>query len=238
MKYFFTVGINKYNSASFGGQKIDLNQCVNDALRAYNSIGLACDQRQLLEDENATKSEILANLEYYSKKVQPGDLFIYHQSSHGTLWYENNGSATTARLAHDGVIPDWQMAQVWAKFPAGVTIVTLSDLCHAESSQRELMPNTSELKARYMEYRGAITPKPTDLKITYLANLWHVSACKFDQVSWEDSKGGVFTTLLLKVINDTPVSKSINVILKDLKKIIQKQDPVLERIGKGKVPKL
>ena len=237
MRYLLTIGINHYLRSAFGGQNIDLKQCVNDATRAHRELSPFCDMVQLLDDENATRAEIIACLRYYAGQCKAGDTFIYHQSSHGTMWYNSDGSVTNARVAHDGVLADHQLAPIFASFAKGVTVITLSDLCHSESSQRDVIP--AGHRARFMEYRGNVPPKPTELKLNYAANIYHLSACKFDQVAWENEKGGVFTTLFLEVLKQTKGERSIKSILKTVARNIRNQDPVIEIINPTKkTPKL
>ena len=237
MKYFFGVGIDKYRPGAFGSQNIDLKQCVNDVQRAEAHFVQQSGQIQHLHNEDAIKGEILTNLRYYAEKLQSGDTLIYYQSSHGTNWYESDGKVTTARLAHDGVIADHEIASIWATVKKGVTVVTFSDLCFAESSQRDV--NLPDWKARSMEYRGAIPQKPTTLPVTYRGEFWHVSASRFDQVSWETSTGGVFTTLLLAILSQTKGERSLTAVFNTVKRNIQRQEPVLEKINpKRSAPKI
>lgn len=237
MRYFFGVGIDKYKHAAFGGQNIDLKQCVNDVRRAGAHFSASSNMVQYLYDENATKAEILACLRYYAEKLHTGDVLIYYQSSHGTSWHENTGEITNARLAHDGVIADHEIAAIWATVAKGATVLTFSDLCFAGSSQRHSMD--ASVKPRSIEWRGTVPMRPTALKIAYKAEFWHVSACRFDQVSYENALGGVFSTLLLSVLEQTKGERSVNTVLKTVQRNIKNQSPVLEKINpKRTAPKV
>jgi hypothetical protein len=181
----------------------------------------------------------MACLKYYAGQCKAGDTFIYHQSSHGTMWYNADGSVTTARVAHDGVLADHQIAPILASFVKGVTVITLSDLCHSESSQRSPFNPAEYARARSMEYRGAVPPKPTELNLNYAATIYRLSACQFDQVAWETAQGGVFTTLFLDVLKQTKGERSIKTIFKTVARNIRNQTPVLEIINPSrKAPKL
>jgi hypothetical protein len=239
MRYLLTVGINKYLRSAFGGQNIDLKQCVNDATRTHTALSPFCDMVQLLDDENATRAEIIACLKYYAGQCKAGDTFIYHQSSHGTMWYNADGSVTNARVVHDGILADHQIAPILASFVKGVTVITLSDLCHSESSQRSPFSPAEYARARSMEYRGNVPPKPTELNLNYAATIYHLSACQFDQVAWETAQGGVFTTLFLNVLKQTKGERSIKTIFKTVARNIRNQTPAIEIINPSrKAPKL
>ncbi|MGB8509288.1 MAG: caspase family protein [Pyrinomonadaceae bacterium] len=82
-KYAMLVGVNKYPGNP-------LNGCVNDvtSLREMliNNFGFAAENIVMLTDEQATRANILSNLDGFGAKLHRDDLFVFAYSGHGTLF--------------------------------------------------------------------------------------------------------------------------------------------------------
>ena len=84
-KYGLFVGINEYP-----GKDSKLLGAVNDAVKMQallvSKFGFDKQNTTLMTDRNATRANILQAFEDYRAKASAGDLFVFHNSSHGTLW--------------------------------------------------------------------------------------------------------------------------------------------------------
>ncbi|MDH3492581.1 MAG: caspase family protein [Acidobacteriota bacterium] len=84
-KYGLFVGINDYPN-----EKDKLKGAVNDAIRMQDVLvskfGFAKENTTLMIDRDATRANILQAFEDYKAKASAGDLFVFHNSSHGTLF--------------------------------------------------------------------------------------------------------------------------------------------------------
>lgn len=83
VKYAMLVGINKYPGNALSG-------CVNDVTHLremlITNFGFSAENIVMLTDENATRANILAELDGFSAKLHPNDLFVFAYSGHGTLF--------------------------------------------------------------------------------------------------------------------------------------------------------
>lgn len=85
-KYLLSVGINEYSQSP-------LNGCVNDAVSIMELLtggfGFDREQSRLLKDREATRANILQQIERYIRLTSKGDLFVFFFSGHGTLFPDN-----------------------------------------------------------------------------------------------------------------------------------------------------
>ncbi len=226
MNHALIIGIDKYKKSKFGD--IDLSQCVYDASRVADTI-FPNGPRIMLTNAAATKARALEELAAYASKLAPGDTLYYFQSSHGTYMDLTNGKRATGRVMHDAVLYDYEFFDVIKSYAAGVTVVTLSDMCHAESNSRNArLP----YRTKYVEVSEE--PKPHNLSIRGLkCGLLALSACGVNETAKEVpdgenyERGGVFTTALLRH-KDKGISAMRAAIAKDTQPFEQR--PRIERV--------
>lgn len=235
MKYILLSGINRYDRQKFGANN-DLKECVNDVMKFRYQLDPA-DKMVLLKDETATKQNILDALQEFSRVAEKGDTVIWHQSSHGT-YYDDAKGRINIRLAHDGYLYDYEIAEMMARFERGVTCLLFSDCCYSHSNSRDV-PEPG-MKARSVAYRGAppVIEWAQYVRNT-LATIYYLSACGPDQVAYESpSEGGYFTTKLIREMARSKRPRRITTIMNAVKKSLTVQTPTVEVINsKGaKIP--
>ncbi len=124
-RYGLFVGIDSYSNpgSNYSGS-------VNDAVGFRNTLLSDAslwdlDSTQMLIDEEATEAAIKAKLAYFAGIVQPGDLFVFYQSSHGG---QAGSTADTYLYCYDGeLFWDSELASSLSGFAAGVDIIVVID---------------------------------------------------------------------------------------------------------------
>lgn len=185
-----SVGVNKYGPAYGTGS--DLAQCVFDRDRmAKIAKAETCLK---YEDGNATFSNISQQIRAIAATAMPGERLYFSMSSHGTYTIQN-GKIVTALCFHDRPVFDFEMRELWALFPKGYEIVTFSDCCHAHSNQR--LPSEPGARRRSVELDSTVFPSmPATQGKPPKATLVNFSACGPNQVAFEFSSGGLFTSAI------------------------------------------
>jgi hypothetical protein len=142
------VGINKYPNP-----RNELRGCVNDIIDMQHFISethkvYERENIKNLTNENATKKEIVAQINWLIEGAQEGDQLLFHYSGHGaqtpTLFKtaEKDGlDEIICPYGYDGsnatTLRDKEFAILFAKIPKGVHFVWISDSCHAEDLSRD-----------------------------------------------------------------------------------------------------
>lgn len=208
------IGVNKYDRSYYGGN-IDLAQCVYDAERLYDysiSRGIQPKDAFAYLDKGATIEYFKDFMADAAKSLKKGDFLLITDSSHGT--YDDlveNGKVkrATAICLHDGILWDWEFRNLLKKFRAGVTVVWIADCCFSESNWRfirEAQPyNNARVRfTKLEEYPGIPVGATQGDKRNIKCKMFTYSSSNIYQVSYEDDKGGVFTTSLLSALDKEP----------------------------------
>jgi metacaspase-1 len=187
------VGINDYPG---GG---DLRGCVNDANAWANLLQdkFGFTEVKTLIDAQATKQNILDELNNLIAGTQAGDALVFTNSSHGTYVADNNGDETydEAVCAFDFNILDDELRQIFDAIPDGVRLTAILDNCHSGTGTRNPMD-----KKRFMspEARGGrtidlttATPKSPTVPQSLMKEVL-LTGCKDTEVSWDVKIGDTF----------------------------------------------
>ena len=135
------VGINDY---PYEGN--DLNGCVNDA-KAWADLliehyGFPQENVKLLLDADATKANILANLQSLVDGAKTGDMLVFTNSSHGMYVADTSGDEEKydeAMCPYDcetNLIVDDELREMFAKLAKGVGLFVISDSCFSGTVTR------------------------------------------------------------------------------------------------------
>lgn len=135
------VGINDY---PYEGN--DLNGCVNDA-QAWADLlvdhyGFPRENIKMLLDADATKANILANLEGLVTGAKTGDMLVFTNSSHGTYVADTSGDEEKydeAMCPYDcetNLIVDDELREMFTKLAKGVGLIIISDSCFSGTVTR------------------------------------------------------------------------------------------------------
>lgn len=239
MDHIFIVAINKYRRDIFGN--VDLRGCINDGNMAERFLPENANCRRL-DDEAATVQAITDTLGTFALECKKGDRFWFFTSSHGTAVDTPQGRHT-CRVAHDGILYDYQVAEQLARFQDGVTCIVMSDCCHSEGNSRTAMlPPEDGATKKVIEISKQVAGAVPEFtaKLKYKATIYHLSACKADQVAWEVSGSGRFTKMLDMLLFAYKAPVSLKTAFKALSTSITGQTPTLKTINgsKNPVPKL
>jgi len=258
-KYALLVGINKYEQSGN-----DLNGCVNDVEAMYKLLitqyGFKPDNIRMLINERATKQAILERLDWLTGIAKPGDLLVWHNSSHGSQIRDRNGDELydhqdeiLITYDHDWENPliDDDIAEIFKNIPNGAFLTFISDSCFSGSVDRVF--NESPTKIRYVHPPLDIAIRSYDRilpinkfgwkslnrsinDITYIENQRHMllSGCRDNQTSADATFNGKWHGALTYALLNSLQNNS-NLSWKDIhKQIIIK----LKTDGFTQVPQL
>ncbi|MEZ4910240.1 MAG: caspase family protein [Saprospiraceae bacterium] len=233
-KKALVVGVNDYAPIGTGGP--DLNGCVNDALDMANTLvlcGFSPRNIRLLTNYRATRSNILAYLNWLFKNSKSGDSLVFYYSGHGTRVANLNSDYEFDKLdeaicPHDyasaGVIADDTFRVLFQKsLKAGVNLEVIFDCCHSGTGTRVVpgQENLSEgLRARMIEpdaetlfytfhERELELPSINSRQMVTVKNMKHTlwAGCKDSQLSYESvingQTRGHFTREFCRVLRAT-----------------------------------
>lgn len=212
LRFALNVGINKYNASYYGGN-VDLQQCVFDATRLFDYANERGFLPILMTDKSATVANFKNKMAEYAKSLKKGDILLLSISGHGTYddYIPPKSKATkrlTAHCFHDGILWDYEMREILKKFKAGVKVIKISDCCFAESNWRFIRDGKpyNNARARYTKIpKVEILPTPTQGdKRSIRCNYFDYASSNIYQVSYEDERGGVFTTAILEALKKQP----------------------------------
>lgn len=251
------VGINKYPDP-----RNSLRGCINDILDLEHFIAVEnkvypSDQIKKLTDKDATKKNILLQLEWLLEGAEAGDQLLFHYSGHGAqlpckklttgIVEEVDGlDEIICPYNFDGTdasaIRDNEFGALFARIPKGVHFVWISDSCHAEDLSRDpialeedaaVFRNFAGLTLAAGAQRVAAPIAPLAPKTLQGALL---SACASHELSADayinHRFNGAFTHYLLKNLrkyaNNMPMQKIIQLVSKDLAENEYDQRPQTE----------
>ncbi|MBM5817331.1 MAG: caspase family protein [Cyanobacteria bacterium K_Offshore_surface_m2_239] len=133
------IGINDYP-----GTQHDLRGCVNDANDWAATLSARGFTVSKLLDSQATKAALVAGFNTLITSAKSGDSIAITFSGHGTLAPDTSGDETDgydeALCPFDihlgNVLLDDEIHQLFAKRPAGVRLLLISDSCHSGTVTR------------------------------------------------------------------------------------------------------
>lgn len=148
-KVSLSIGINNYP-----GSSNDLNGCVNDANDWQNLLKskFSFQDNTLLLDSQATKNNILKNLNKLVSKLGDGDVGVFTFSGHGTWVYDQGSDESDNRdeaiCAYDKNILDDDFRDVLSKLNPKARLTVISDSCHSGTVTRMMLSREMALRAK------------------------------------------------------------------------------------------
>lgn len=217
------IGIDRYPSPH------ELHGCVADARLWAETLTAFGFETDLLTDEAATRDGILNALGRFIDTSSAGDTLVIQFAGHGTQLDDIDGDEADdgqdealcpIDYPHGAFILDDDLRAVIAHLPRGVALTCFMDCCHSGTISRTLAPHQPaplpQAKARFVRstpamqdahraFRAVLPPLPAApggdqesmREVTF-------SACKPDQVAYENAGQGDFTrhaTAVLKRIS-------------------------------------
>lgn len=138
-KHALCVGINDYP-----GTGSDLSGCVNDANDWQAALAGRGYAVTMLLDANATRKNVLAALETLIASGKAGDSLVFTFSGHGSWIPDTGGDEIDQRdemicpydIMSNQYLLDDDLAEVFGRKAAGVSLFFISDSCHSGSVSR------------------------------------------------------------------------------------------------------
>lgn len=221
------VGIDAYSSRPLSG-------CVNDAQewrRTFKALGF--EEPKLLTNGEATRSAILGELSALLSSSRAGDVLAFQFSGHGTQLQDLHGDEAGGDTPDkdEALCPvdydqghyviDDDLAAIFDKIPAGVSVTVFADCCHSGSNTRlavgppptratggdvrsRFLPATDAMKKAHAAFRKSLggARGATSGRGAY-DNAREVlfAACKSREVALESDGHGHFTTNATRILS-------------------------------------
>ncbi len=225
------VGINQYSVRPLRG-------CVPDANRwAQILTTLGFESPTLLLDGEATRKAIMDALITLVTSSQAGDVVVFQYSGHGTELPDHNGdeSGQDTTKTDEAICPidftsgafiiDDDIAEIFARTPAGVNVTCFIDCCHSGTISRFAVGasdngslQTIDQRERFVIVEPAVEEAHIQFRRTLGRSLGAstrgpqtmreivFSACRSDEVAWETDGKGDFTTHATEILRSPSIS--------------------------------
>jgi metacaspase-1 len=228
--YSLHIGLNSVNPAHYSGWSGPLKACeadANDMEHIAQSQGYTKITKLLTAQ--GTRAGVINTLNSYATKLVAGDILFISYSGHGGQIPDYSGEEADNMdetwCLYDGQLTDDELKIQWNKFAKGVRIFVLSDSCHSGTVTRDALVRDSingKLgTARAMPSEVALKTY-RDNKLTYdkiqaavaasgiqyvmlndvQPNVRLISGCQDNQLSYDGTFNGLFTSNLLKAWNN------------------------------------
>lgn len=199
------VGINAYAERPLAG-------CLADVDSWRRVLGQAGFAVSLLLDAEATRANIVAELENLIATSRKGDVIVFQYAGHGTRLPDRNADEMDA--LDEALVPydygtgafllDDDLGQLYARLPDGVNLTCFMDCCHSGDNARVLfaderprfLPASPDMIEAHRIYRdkapgAARAFAPTvEAKPTFEVSF---AACSPTESAWESGGQGAFT---------------------------------------------
>ncbi len=190
------VGINNYDPTYLDQP---LSCCINDATEIRDTVMLGdpmlrwvSGNIQFKTDSQATKSAVRSALQTLASQSMPGDFVVYYQSSHG------GGSGLNSFICtYNAHYTDVELGADLALFRSSVKVVVILDACHSGGMFKGENPvwrfaenalaSCRAIQEQTAKSTGGAVPKDLGSNIAFM------TACDYDESSWEGSSHGVYT---------------------------------------------
>jgi hypothetical protein len=164
------IGLNKVNPAYYGGWEGELSGCepdANDMRTIAQSQGLKV---KTLLTPQATRDNVLEQLNDFANLLTSGDLLVVSYSGHGGQVPDLNGDEADGLdetwCLYDGQLIDDELYGAWMKFREGVHILVFSDSCHSGTVLRMTkrdMENPGPVRVRELDEMWKLQRVPPKL---------------------------------------------------------------------------
>jgi hypothetical protein len=235
--FVMAIGINKYQKSTY-----DLSFAVPDATGFIEAIKVASKDLfaevniTLLQDEKATKQNVLKELERIKPFVKQGDVFVFYYAGHGAMTIAAQGEQSVFNLVPNDVTNFYSTEMLKEK---GISTSELQKISKEMNAQKQLFvidACQSGGAVDALASRGALNEKE-------LANLarstgtYFLTASGSDQLAGEFAAlgHGVFTYAILQAFTGKAdgVNGDSKVSVKELSLFVENAVPNLSEKYKG-----
>ena len=209
------IGLSQY-SPSTGAAALDgVPHDVESAKRMAIAMGIPGNQIRLVQNQDATKENILKELRQLGERTRDGGRTFIYFSGHGTrYWDPSVNGCVEGLLTHDGqAITNAELAQATQKITSGADkVITMIDACHSGGVTSSKAATRSiggiEFKPKFTFKASSAADacsQPSNLKTRSLLgettrlgalqeNVVQITSSRPDEVSFDEpGKGGLAT---------------------------------------------
>lgn len=163
------VGLNTVDPAHYDGWDGQLTACEADALAMQDLAASEGFTPQLLLTHDATRKNVVAEIERAARDLNPGDMFLFTVSGHGgrvpDFNQDEDHDDDSQRMDETLCLFDFQIADdelymLWTLFKNGVRVLIMPDTCHSGSMARFGPTAPSELFGRTLDTNPMIRAMP------------------------------------------------------------------------------
>ncbi len=235
--YALHIGINKVDPSYYKNFIPPLAGCVNDMERmAELAASLQFEEVAKLANLQATKEAIEDAIGKMAGMAMPDDLVLITYAGHGAPIPDLDGDEADtydeAWVTANGFLLDDTLNQWFTTFKSGVRILLVSDSCHSGTMARALRGSSMRIQQRYQDQtlryvsldlveqvlaanasslNALLNTRKHTRSIKPMAAVKLLAACQDYQFAGEKqidgAVAGLFTTQLLKVIEETQGSR-------------------------------
>ena len=265
--YALLVGIDTYPRRQLSQCVNDVNK-MEEYLESISSNYSEVHTKKLI-NEQAKKDAIVSSIKYFLTKAEDDDVALFYYSGHGAqertagIFSDEHDGLLECLVAHYDadqtsgfLFADKEIRYLFSQFEYNPHLITIFDCCHSGDIVRAMGDDeenamikrlVGNFSARnYHEFIFSDKISDEMLQNTNLAqhipykNHIHLAACLSSELSWENEKGGVFTTYLIQLLNVAnsklnylDITKWAKIGLKEVTK--KKQSPTYSIQGEGKL---
>lgn len=235
--YVFAVGINTYEKSAY-----NLTYAVPDAKGFTEAIQVASkdlfmqNEVKLIENENATKENILKELVKFQSSIKQNDIFIFYYAGHGTMTSASEKDPAVFHLVPYNVTNLYSNDVVKEK---GISTLELQKISKDISAQKQLFVIDACQSGGAVEglaSRGALNEKEM-ANLARTTGTYFLTASGSDQLAGEFAAlgHGVFTYSILQAFTGLAdgVNKDNKVSVKELSLFVENNVPELSEKYKG-----
>ena len=167
------VGVNTVDPAHYDGWDGQLTACESDALAMQSLAESEGFKPELLLTRDATRQNVVEQIERAAKDLSPGDMFLLSVSGHGGRVpdfnqdedHDDDSQRMDETLClYDFQIADDELYMLWTQFKDGVRVLVVPDTCHSGSMARFGPTAPTELFGRAMPHDPRIRAMPLHIE--------------------------------------------------------------------------
>jgi hypothetical protein len=209
------IGLSQYSPSTGAATLEGVPHDVESAKRMAMAMGIPGNQIRLVQNQDATKENILKELRQLGERTRDGGRTFIYFSGHGTrYWDPSVNGCVEGLLTHDGqAITNAELAQATEKITSGADkVITMIDACHSGGVTSSKAATRSiggiEFKPKFTFKASSSADacsQPSNLKTRSLLgettrlgalqeNVVQITSSRPDEVSFDEpGKGGLAT---------------------------------------------
>ncbi len=175
----------------------------------------------VLQDEDATMGDVLAELNDKVNQSRAGDLLVFYFTGHGSHQDDTSGDESDREdellCLYDGYLLDDRLFDAWKNVRRGARVLTISDSCHSGTNMRKIntgsfVPLPSSLGSRpTVNTGGTLGGSEENVEVDGVRGSFiHIAGCPDDATSKGGSDGSKMTLALFNEWNRSNHGSGMN----------------------------